>query len=109
MSAALVSAAKEKLILWWIVGFWTFFFSFSSLCTAIVGALYGMRWAQIETQDKFVVCLIIFINWSITMMAFFSKAAARIQKGELPLSEGEQLVSKTTLAVTSKTSVEEKP
>lgn len=93
-----ISQTKEKILLWWLVVVWFLLFSISSLCTAIVGALYGMRWNEIEFQDKFVVSLIIFVNWSTTMMAFFSKAVSRVQKGELPLESGDtQLISKTTV------------
>lgn len=110
MARDLLSHAKEKVLLWWIVAVWFLLFSGSALATAIVAALYGMRWNAVERQDKFVICLLVFINWSTTMMAFFSKAVARVQKGELPLVEGDtQLVQKTNVVATTTTQVEKTP
>lgn len=59
-------------------------FSASSLCTCIIAALTGAVWANMDGQTKFMICLIIFVNWSGTVTAFISKQSARIKKtGEL--------------------------
>lgn len=85
---------------------WFCLFTCSSLCTAIITAFYGMRWVELDTQDRLMVCLLVFSNWAQVMMAFFSKAIARAQKGEFPIAEGDtQMISRTTQVTQQTTEV----
>lgn len=82
--------AMRMAIIWFIM------FSVSSLCTTITASLYGMRWTEIEAQDKVLIILLITANWLTVMMAFFSKAIARAQHGEFPIDTGDAEVSDKT-------------
>ena len=76
---------------------WFLLFTFSSLGGAIITAFYGVKWSQLDGQDRFMLCLLIFNGWATTMMAFFSKAIARASKGEPLITEGDtQLIQRRT-------------
>lgn len=72
-----------KQILAWRIAIIMFaLFSLNSLCTAIIAALTGTVWNELDGQAKFLIILAIFVNWSGTIMAFLSKAA---QKMHIPV------------------------
>lgn len=75
---------------------WFLLFTTTSLSLAIVTAFYGVRWINLDIQDRIMLALLIFGNWGQVMMAFFSKAIARAQKGEFPISEGDTQILKRT-------------
>lgn len=74
---------------------WLALFTVSSLTNAIVMAFYGVKWSQLDWQDRIMLCLLIFGSWAQVMMAYFSKAIARASKGEPLIIEGDtQLIPK---------------
>lgn len=113
MKQFLKTAAEDLALRMAII--WFFLFTFAALGNAIITAFYGMRWSQMERQDVVMVFILIFVNWATVMMAFFSKAISRVQKGELPIAEGDtQLIRRTDddrirQVTTSRTVVESQP
>ena len=86
INGAAQSLANRMALVWFCL------FTFAALANSVVTALYGMRWSQIDAQDRLVVGLLIFSNWATTMMAFFSKAISRLQKGESPVTDGDDQI-----------------
>lgn len=72
---ALLTQAKLNFVQYWIAGVWFVLFSLNALATSIIAALTGAKWDQISGQEKFLICVAIFANWSGVIMAFMSKAA----------------------------------
>jgi len=64
---------------------WGVMFSLQALCTCIIASLSNVKWNQLEAQSKFLIVLMIFGNWSTTMMAFLSKTVARLEAGKEPI------------------------
>ena len=85
-----VAAAKEKILLYWMVGIYVLLFTFNGLATATITAMYGMRWSTMDAQDKTIVMVMVFLNWSNLMLAFFNKAIARVSRGEFPITESDR-------------------
>jgi len=71
------SLAVHKLTVFWVV-----FFTFNALAASTLGALTGVEWATLTTQQKVLIGLAIFISWSNTMMAFANQAITRLRKGQ---------------------------
>ena len=105
----ILSKSKEMWLTWWIVIAWVFLFTLVSLGTAITSVLYGMRWREIDGQDKFIALVLIFIQWGTVMMAFLNKAASRVQRGELPITEEDKTLLSTKTVVTAQVSAKENP
>lgn len=61
---------------------WFFLFSVNSLCTAVMASLTGSHWATLDAQSKFMICLMVTLNWTGTIMAYISKQSQRIQQGK---------------------------
>jgi hypothetical protein len=81
-----ISAAREQILIWWLVIFYLVMFSLVSLAFAMVTALYGVTWEGLSGQEKFVIGCLIFGNWGTVMMAFMNKSLNRAAAGELPIS-----------------------
>ena len=79
---------------------WFMLFTFAALGNSIITAFYGMRWVEMDLQDRVMVMILIFVNWATVMMAFFSKAISRVSRGESPITEGgdTQLIQRTSVA-----------
>lgn len=61
---------------------WGLFFSMGALGSAILIALTGNKWAAMSQQEHFVLCVGIFLNWSVVMQAFFNRAVHNLRKGD---------------------------
>lgn len=85
--AELIQKTKEAALAYKLAIFWFFLFSVNSLCTCIVASMAGSVWHNLGTQEKFTVIVAILGNWTGTIMAFISKTAQKIEKGELPIEE----------------------
>lgn len=72
---------------WRFAILWFVLFSLNALGTAIIAALTGADWFTLDPQSKFMICVAIFVNWSGTIMAFMSKAAKKIESGQLPFDD----------------------
>lgn len=73
---------------WKFAIFWFVLFSVNALCTSVMAALTGADWATLDPQSKFMICVAILGNWTGTIMAFMSKAAKKIESGQLPFDDG---------------------
>lgn len=56
-------------------------YTVSTLCFAIIGALTGREWEQLDGEDKLLIVLAIIGNWTNTLMAFISKRAQKLENG----------------------------
>ena len=80
MSASqLTDVTKIKILEWRMAILWFFFFSSVSLASATIAALQNVVWANMDAQAKILMALCIFVSWGTTMMAFFSKAAKKVE------------------------------
>lgn len=84
-----VKSAGATIWEWRMAIFWFCLFSVNTLCTSITAALVGADWAQLDTQSKLMIVIAVIGNWTGAIMAFVSKQAQKIQKGELPIPTGE--------------------
>jgi len=57
-------------------------FSFNALGTCMVASLTNVKWVELPAQSKFMIIVIIFVNWTGTLMAFLSKTVARLETGK---------------------------
>lgn len=60
-------------------------FTFNSLGTSIMVGLGNSTWSTMGLQNRFTMCVGIFVNWSGTMMAWMNRAITNLQRGQLPL------------------------
>ncbi len=60
--------------------FWFLLFSLNALGTCILASLTGTKWAELDTQNRWMIFIAVFVNWSGTIMAFISKTSARVKK-----------------------------
>lgn len=111
MGRELLTKAKEVALTWWIVGAWFVLFTMVSFGTSIVTVFYGMRWMEMDWQDRIMAMILILVNWGTVMMAFLNKAATRVQKGDFPIAEGDEnvLTHRKTVVATSQTVVSSPP
>jgi hypothetical protein len=87
-------AAKIKLLEWRMAFVWFSLFSAVSLASATLGALTNANWSMMDTQGKVQMVLAIFVSWGTTMMAFFSKAAKKVEQQITPDS-GTAFITRT--------------
>ncbi len=80
---------------------WFCLFSFNSLCSAILTALAGTQWNQVDAQTKWMIFIGVGANWTNTIMALFSKATARIESGGLPFSDSQPAPGTVEKTITS--------
>lgn len=85
----LTSKAKEITALWWLAAVWFLLFTCAALGNSIITAFYGMRWKEMDWQDRIMIGILIFVNWATVMMAFFSRAISRVSRGQLPIQDGD--------------------
>lgn len=65
----------------WRIGiFWFCLFSINSLCSAIIIAIEGKDWSAMSHGQRFIIVVLILMNWTNLLMAFLSKAAQRIKQ-----------------------------
>lgn len=77
-----MNSAKIKMLEWKMAVVWFIFFTVVSLSTSILASLQNTDYSTIDTQGKVMMWLAIIISWGNTMMAFFSKAAKKVD-GEI--------------------------
>lgn len=66
--------------------FWFILFSVNSLCSAIVLSMEGKDWSVLTKWQKFIIVVMVLMNWTNLLMAYISKASQRIkQDPDLPL------------------------
>jgi hypothetical protein len=80
---ALLSKAFEMRL----AAFWFILFSINSLCTCVLAASSGCVWNQLDTQSKWTVVIAVAANWTNAIMAYVSKAAKKIESGQLPFDD----------------------
>lgn len=94
--------AKEQIIIYWLLGFYFLLFSASALASCALASLIGANWSTLDKQGRYMIALAIFVNWSTIMLAFFNKAATKIQSGDLPIApDDSQLISRKTVETKS--------
>lgn len=104
-----MAAINRAWILYRMAFIWGILISLSSLGTCIVAALQNAQWSMLNSQARFLLVVMIFINWSAAMTALITNTAKKIESGKLPFDSGntEQFVknettfSKTTGLVSS--------
>lgn len=67
---------------------WFIFFSFDALLLYAIASLTNVDWFKLTPQAKVVTIMIILKGWFSTMLAYFTKAAKKIEDGELPIGNG---------------------
>lgn len=77
---------RSKLLEWKMAILWFFFFTVVSLSSAILTSLMNANWSTMDGQGKVEMALGIVVSWGTTMMAFFSKAAKKVEN-DLGLEE----------------------
>lgn len=99
-----ITAAKETVLVWWLVGFYGVLFTLAALATAALSSLIGADWATMDTQGHVEVGLAVFANWATMMMAFMNKSISRIQSGQIPISpDDQQIIAQARVTTTQKT------
>ena len=85
----ILDVAKIKALEWKMAVCWFILFTVVSLASAISASLLNADYSVMTGQDKFLMYLAIIISWGNTMMAFFSKAAKKVDQqinGDSPTS-----------------------
>jgi len=67
---------------------WFVLISFSSLATCIVASLQNAQWDMLNGQAKFLLVLVVFMNWSTAMGALITNTAKKIESGKMPFDDG---------------------
>ena len=88
-----LSAAKVKVLEWYMACIWFVLFSIGALCTAILASLVNSDWDNMNHQSKFLMVVAIVGSWTNTMLAFFSKAAKKVERQIMP-DDGTQFVTR---------------
>lgn len=91
---------KKNLWLYRITLLWAVFFSFNALGTSVLAAIVNVDWSKLNTQAKVIIFIIIFVNWSGTMIAFFTQSAKKIEDGQLPINGNIDVHSGDTAIIT---------
>lgn len=61
-------------------------FMVNSLCFSILGAFTGgIKWAAMDFDQRFLVCVAICGGWTNVLMAYLSKMVARLHAGKPPI------------------------
>ena len=82
MSNLIINAKAWRFAILWFV-----LFSLNALGTSIIASLTGAQWDELKGQQKFLICTAIFVNWTGTIMAYMSRAAKKIESGQLPFDD----------------------
>jgi hypothetical protein len=85
--SALLTKAKEQILIYWMVGFYVFLFSGVALGTSWQTATAGVNWSEADHDSKVRMIVGILVTWGTVMMAFLNKATSKVLQGELPIGE----------------------
>ena len=75
---------KYKMVILYIV-----LFSLNSLSSAIIASFLNTDWQTLKATAKFILVVVILQSWTGTMLAFFNKSLARVEKGEPLIPTGQ--------------------
>lgn len=70
--------------MWRLAVVWGILFTMSALGTSITASLLHVKWSTLDGQDKLIMCIAIFGNWSTVVMALITKVTARLGSPEPP-------------------------
>lgn len=76
---------KQQIFAYRMIIAWITLFSINTLCSAILAALAGKYWSQVDVQDKFVIVVAVIMNWTGVLQVFLLQASKKISHGENPL------------------------
>ncbi len=76
--------AKIKVLEWYMAVCWFVLFTINALCTAILASLVNSDWDNMNHQSKFLMVVAVLGSWANTMLAFFSKAAKKVEQQITP-------------------------
>jgi hypothetical protein len=109
--SAFFTATKEKVLLYWLIGFYCILFSGVSLAGAWLTATAGVDYSTLGPDAKQRIWVGIFSVWGTTMTAFLNKGIGNLQKGGLPIDadNGKVLSSRTDTTVQQTQVTETKP
>lgn len=88
---------------------WFCLFSFNALCSAILTALAGTQWSDVDNQTRFMIAIGVAANWTNTIMALFSKAMSRVKDGESPFIDSQPAPGTIERKVTQQVSITSTP
>lgn len=83
--SAIIETAKEKIFLYWGVGFYIVLFSLVALGTSWQTATAGVNWSEADHDSKVRMLVGMFVTWGTVMMAFLNKGISKVANGELPI------------------------
>ena len=72
----------NKALEWKMAAVWFILFSFNSLATCLIASLVNCNWVQMDGKAKLLMGLVVFANWTGTIMALIVNAGKRIQQGQ---------------------------
>lgn len=87
MSELITNALKERLIIVWII-----IFSFDALFNGIVLSLSNIDWSTLSPTHKFVLVCMIGKTWCAAMVALFTQAIQRVEKGQNIIPTGDTIM-----------------
>lgn len=89
--SAILSKAKEQILIYWGVIFYVLLFSAVALGTSWQTATAGIDWSEATSDSKMRMLVGMFVTWGTVMMAFLNKGIAKVSNGELPIGlDGQQ-------------------
>jgi hypothetical protein len=78
----LAKDAWQKTVIHKMTVIWLVIFTSGSLGTSILTALAGTDWGTIGSQEKLMIYIAIFVNWTNVIAAFINQAISRVKQGE---------------------------
>jgi hypothetical protein len=75
-----INKAKLAIIEWRMAIAWFCFFTATSLTGAVLASLQNTNYSTMDTQGKLMMWLAVFLSWGNTMLAFFSRAAKKVER-----------------------------
>ena len=74
-----VISQKRKVQLVWVMTITlVLLFTVNSLGTCIIAALMGKQWTILPLEEKFLLIVIVIVNWSTMMMAFLNRSISHL-------------------------------
>lgn len=101
MTSNLVSNRRRSQLFWAMNFALVAFFTINSLGTCIVAALLGKEWGEHSSTVKFLLIVVIIVNWSTMMMAYLNRAVSHLIGTANPLST-ENLSISQSIAIPTK-------
>jgi hypothetical protein len=89
ISQQLLPKAKASKLYWWAILLYFALFSFNALATAVTAALIGVKWEQLTTQEKIMICIAVSANWTGLITVFIQRSVGRIISGRPPIETGD--------------------